>query len=117
MGEREEIRRSAVGCGCVTSGVALVAATAYGLYSGGVAAYDFVFGKERVPLSMTYLGSEVMGSAKYLYFDTDGNLETAEEARSVGYKGLPIARNLKVGQKVLVKDWTKVLPEQQKTRE
>ncbi len=117
MDEREEIRRCAVGCGCVTSGIALAAVAAYGLYSGGVAAYNFVFGKEQAPLSMTYLGSEVVGEIKCLYFDTDGNLETAEEVRRVNFADLPIAHNLKVGQKVSIKDWRKILSTQQKTRE
>lgn len=67
--------------------------------------------------TMTYLGSEVMGSDKYVYFDTDGNLETTEEVHKVDVADLPVVRNLKVGQQVSIKDWRKVLSVQQKTRE
>ena len=95
-------------------------------FIGSALGYQYFFKKEKFvevkpEETMRFLGSEVVGDCKVAYFDTDGDLSTAEECDSfTSYSKLIASYNLKKGDVVLKDDWRKLVKKaqiQQKERE
>ena len=96
------------------------------IFSGCGLGYQYFFKEEKkeenIPEeTMRFLGSEVVGDCKVAYFDTDGDLSTAEECDLFSsYSKLIAAYNLKQGDVVFKNDWTKLVKKaqiQQKERD
>ncbi len=110
---QEEKVIEACGCGSMIFGLTalgfLVTASYYQL--------TFTQEKPEEKKMMTYLGSATVAQKTVLFFDTDGDLKTAEKVYLAKAGELPNPVPLKVGERFSFKDVDKIAAVQQKTRE